>query len=235
MRRLRFEERVERVLHAGAMRVERAGERRVVGIAHRLGDRGAMLGRARQRLRLLVVVVLQPVLEAAQEIVRGGERERASGFDEPALRERAQRPACGSHAQARVAAAAHHLQELHRELDLADAAGADLDVVGLAAADGGLEDARLQLAQLLEHPVVEVAPVHERLDALGHALGRSRDHASEVASGPLSPKGLRRMSTRNAWPSSVGSESSAMSARPAAAKNSRCETLRAPRVSPSAP
>ena len=168
---LRLEERVERFLHRGAMPVDVAFERvprsRVV---HRLGDQRLVLGRARQGLRLLVVVVLQAMLEAAQEIVGRGER-RARGLDEAALGERLQRAARRGRAQRRIAPAAHHLEELHRELDLADAARAHLDVVGLAAANGGLEDARVQLAQLLEHAVVEIAPVHEGLDALGHALG----------------------------------------------------------------
>ena len=93
------------------------------GAVHRLGDDRAVRLIAGQRLRLLVVVVLEAVLEAAKEFVGIAQRRRARRFDE-AARRRAPSSASASrrHAQARIAPAAHHLQELHRELDLADAA-----------------------------------------------------------------------------------------------------------------
>ena len=76
--------------------------------------------------------------------------------------------------QPRVAPAAHQLEELDRELALADAARAHLDVVRAAAALGLGLDAPVQVAQRLEEAVVEVAPVdeglHERVDRLAGAV-----------------------------------------------------------------
>ena len=73
--------------------------------------------------------------------------------------------------QAAVAAAARQLQRLHDELDLADAARAELDVVGQLAPLHLALDQRLHLPQALEHAVVEVAAVDERTDGGGLDLG----------------------------------------------------------------
>src|SRR5258706_89985 len=169
----RLEERAEGLFHPLAMRIDGGRERVVIGEVHRLGDRRAMFGLARQRLGLLVVVVLQPVLEPAKEIVGPREVLRPRGLDQPALGEGAQRRAGRREAQARVAPAADHLEELHGELDLANAPGADLDIVGLVPPDCGLEDARLQLAELLEHPEVEVAAVDQRVGTHARAPPRA--------------------------------------------------------------
>ena len=142
----RLEERVERLRDRRAMRLERVREHLVIGEIHRLGDRRLVFRHARQGLRLLVVVVLQAMLEAAQERVRVRERRGAPRVDEAARGERGERGARRGRAQRRVAAAAHELEELHAELDLADAARADLDVVGPAAPARSLEDAPVQLA-----------------------------------------------------------------------------------------
>jgi hypothetical protein len=146
-------------------------------VAHGLGDERAVLVVARQRLGLLVVVVLQPVLEPAKKLVRGAQLGGSSRLDEARALDRVQRAARGSRAQRGVAPAAHHLVELRHELDLADAAAAHLDVVGLAAPRGRLEDARVQVAHRIEHPVVEVAAVYEWMHELGDALGLAGDHA----------------------------------------------------------
>jgi hypothetical protein len=63
-------------------------------------------------------------------------------------------------------AAAHHLQKLHDELDFADAATRQLDVVGAfrptgAASHRMLADLAVQHAQRIKHPVVQVAPKHK--------------------------------------------------------------------------
>src|SRR5260221_13246429 len=126
-------------------------------MVHRLGDDGLVLGRARQGLRLLVVVVLQAMLETAQEIVGAGEARDARGLDQPALGERLHGGARGGRAQSRLASAAHHLEELHPELDLADAARADLDVVRLGAPDRGPGEAWVPRAHLPEPFLAAVA------------------------------------------------------------------------------
>ncbi len=67
-------------------------------------------------------------------------------------------------AQMRFAPAANDLKHLHQELDLADSARTDLDVVGDLAPLHFLADLRMQLAQAGQRAEVEVAPVHERGD-----------------------------------------------------------------------
>ena len=74
-------------------------------------------------------------------------------------------------ADLRVLAAAHHQHQLHDELDLADAAARQLDVVGALRPAGGaalrlVADLAVQLAQAFEHAVVQVAAVDERRDQL---------------------------------------------------------------------
>jgi hypothetical protein len=65
-------------------------------------------------------------------------------------------------AQRRLASAANQLHELHDELDLADAAGAELQIVGeILARDFGI-DQRLHLAKARERRIIEIAPEHER-------------------------------------------------------------------------
>jgi hypothetical protein len=87
-------------------------------VAHGLGDERAVLVVARQRLGLLVVVVLQPVLEPAKKLVRGAKPGCSSRLDETRALDRVQRAARGSRA-AGVAPAAPSV-ELRDELDLAD-------------------------------------------------------------------------------------------------------------------
>jgi len=177
-RGLHLEERAEGFLHVGTVRIDLRGELFPAGAVHGIGDDRAMGLVARQRLRLLVVVVLQPMLQAAKEVVGLAQRLRARRLDEAARCERLQGPARGGQAQPGIASAPHHLQELHGEFDLADAARAHLDVVGLAPPHRRLEDARVQVAQLLEHHEVEIAPIHERLHERRHRIARTRDHAA---------------------------------------------------------
>ena len=80
-------------------------------------------------MRLLVGDHLQAVLDAAQKAVGLVEFVARLGFDPAALGEpRAARRACGD-AQIRLPAAGDQLLRLHEELDLADAAAPELDVV----------------------------------------------------------------------------------------------------------
>ena len=127
-------------------------------------ERLALGGFFRQRLRLLVVAILQAVLEPAQEKVRGMEPAgRRFGQQTPArdCRQRRQRAA---HAQRRLAAAAHQLQRLHDELDLADAAGAELDVGRIVAALALLADLAMDVAQAVVGVEVEVLAKYEGRD-----------------------------------------------------------------------
>ena len=100
---------------------------------------GTHVRRARQPAQRLVVVEfgqhvgaletlqLQPVLEQAQELVRGGHVGRVVPADVPAVGERGQRFDGRRHVQRLVVASVHQLQQLHGELDVAQAAGAQLE------------------------------------------------------------------------------------------------------------
>ncbi len=63
-------------------------------------------------------------------------------------------------------AAANELERLHDELDLADAAGAELHVIGQLAALHFALDEHLHLAKAFEHAVVDVAAIDERADGV---------------------------------------------------------------------
>ncbi len=66
--------------------------------------------------------------------------------------------------QRRLAAAADDLQRLHDELDLADAAGAELDVRPVVAPLALLADLAMHVAQPVVRVEVEVLAEHERRD-----------------------------------------------------------------------
>ena len=117
-------------------------------------------------MHLLVAAHLQAVLDPAQEAIGGQQRGGHVGVEVPRRGRRRQRRPQRRHPQRRLAAAAHQLHQLHDELDLADAAGTELDVVGqLAPRDLGIDQA-LHLAQAVEGRVVEVAAEHEGLERL---------------------------------------------------------------------
>ena len=73
-----------------------------------------------------------------------------------------QHPQDAAFAQRRVAPAVNELERLADELDLADAAGPQLDVAPHPLAFHLLGDQGLHVAQGLEGAVIQIAPVHER-------------------------------------------------------------------------
>ena len=86
----------------------------------------------------------------------------APGRNETELLARRERRQQAARTKRRLAAAADQLYELHDELDLADAAGSELEIVGeILARDFGI-DQRLHLAQSRERRVIEIAAKHER-------------------------------------------------------------------------
>ena len=121
--------------------------------------RRSSAGRRRrgQAVGLLVVQELDAVLDPAQEDIGGLPAARrspaASARAPPAL----QRLDGGAGADLGELAAAHHLHQLHDELDLADAAARELDVVGRSGrlaqrAWASLADLAVQLAQASKTP-----------------------------------------------------------------------------------
>ena len=130
-------------------------------------QRGAGVPIGREIVGLQVAHDLQAVLEPSQEPVGIGER-RGVGVGHVALeRECPQRRQRVRRAQPRVAAPVHDLQQLHRELDVADAAPSALDLGELlpALADVLLE-ANLRASHVVDRGRRELRRVHERRDAL---------------------------------------------------------------------
>src|SRR6185437_966061 len=156
---------------AGALCLERGAQRVPVAVPHGAGDALARQRAGGQAVYLPVLEHLQAVLEPAQEHVRRGELGHGLPRQQPRLAQAGERGEERRRLQAAVAAAARQLQRLHDELDLADAARAELDVVGQLAPFHLALDERLHLPEALEHAVVEVAAVDERTDGGGLDLG----------------------------------------------------------------
>jgi hypothetical protein len=154
----------------GIVEVERACEGR------------AEMAVGRQVVRLQVAHDLQTVLHAPQEPVGVGQRLGIGvghvplGGERPEHRERVR---CS---QALVSAAVHDLQQLHRELDVADPAAAALDLDELLPAlTDVLLEPHLGAADVVDRAGRELGGIHERLDAPQERLaelGVARDRAS---------------------------------------------------------
>ncbi len=127
---LAAEQLVELLGHELAMRVELRQEGAAARVAQRLRDPAQVVVVHRQHMGLLVVQVLDAVLDAAQELVGRGQRIGRLLRHQAGARQALQRIERGPRAQLGELAAAHHLQQLHGELDLADAAARQLHVVG---------------------------------------------------------------------------------------------------------
>ncbi len=175
-----MEEPVEgRVHHVGRARVRGREGRARIGAAKaeppgEVGRLGRVVG---QPVCLPLVDDLELVLDVAQEAVGLGQLRRLRRRHVAARREtleRGQRPA---HAQPRILAGVHELMRLDEELDLPDAAAAELHV---ARARRGIAQRHVDLAlhrlEVGERPEVEVAAVDEGLE-----LGEQRRAERAVA------------------------------------------------------
>ena len=131
----------------GIMRLDRAqmgqqriGESGLVGEAHGTGERGTAVHGVRNPAVRLVIDQLQAVLEPAEEAVRFDQLVRCPPVRAAGGGERAQRIAGRARAQRCVAPTPNELLSLRVQLDLANAAAAELDVVAgdLDGAEAGL-------------------------------------------------------------------------------------------------
>ena len=118
-------------LHLLQRGAERRRELLLAGEAQHARDPLQPLVGFRQRVRLLVVDHLDGMLDAAQEPVLPGQRVARLGGDPAALRQLAEHRHGRAAAQLRKTPAGDQLLRLDEELDLADAAAAELDVVPL--------------------------------------------------------------------------------------------------------
>ena len=144
-----------------------------------------------QHVGALEPLQLQPVLEQPQEFVRRGQVRGVVAADVAAGAERGQRVDRRRDVQRLVVAAVHQLQQLHREFDVAQAAGAQLE---LAVADAGGH-------QFLDAAAHRLHLGHEVLTLAGRP--HHRHQRVDVAGGPVrqSPAAGRALSS--AWNSQV--------------------------------
>ncbi len=165
----RGQQRGELLAHPRALRGQRRPQRRPIRIAQAAGDPRLRQRIRGQRIGLGIAQHLQAVLQPAQKTVGLRQRRCGFGLHVPGGGQRLQRVEQAAPAQRRLAPAADQLQRLHQEFDLADAAGAALDVIGqvLARHLGG--DHRLHRAQAFQRAVVEVAAIDERPQRLQQA------------------------------------------------------------------
>ncbi len=133
----------------------------IVGETHGPGDPCLILRVFRQGMGLRIVEILQAMFEAAQETIGGREFDDRVEFELVAINEQFQDLQRRLDLQAAVAAAANQLEDLGDELDFADAAGAELDVVGHVLLRDFAADLRMQVAHGIDGAEIEVLAEHE--------------------------------------------------------------------------
>ena len=149
-------------------------------VAQRPGDPVQVVVAGRQHMGLLVVEVLDAVLGGAQKVVSRRQRVGGALRHQPGASQILQRDDGAARAQLWELPATYHLQQLHREFDLADAAARHLHVVGAfgvagTAAGGVFADLFVQHPQRVKHVVVQVTAEHERQHRSAQRLGRAID------------------------------------------------------------
>ena len=142
---------------------------------------------------LLVVGVLQAVFETAQKAIGGDELFHTVGRQQAALGEQGERVERWTDLQRAVAATADELKDLRDEFDFADAARAELDVIGLVLARYFAANLRVQVAHGVDRAEVEVLAINERADDFTQRLDPmilpvlARIHASRLDPGITLP------------------------------------------------
>ena len=178
--------------HALAMPLQGRGELVPAATIHRQRDALAHGRVGGQRVGLLVLVHLQAVFQPPQEFVGGAELRRHGRRQHAVAGQARQRLQQRATLQPPLAAAAQQLERLHDEFDLADAAGAELDVVlQLAPRDLAL-DQRLHAAERFEHAEIQVTAIHERtharaVDAVVERRARHRARLDPGVALPVAP------------------------------------------------
>src|SRR3569833_1227015 len=157
----RREEIFEVTVHATAMVVELSRELFPARMAHRIRERRAIRRVLRQAMRLLIGIFLQTVFGAAQKFI--GRHQVGAGVCRQiaAFHETMQHSDDGPRLQLGLTTATDQLKGLADELDLADAAGAELDVVFHALAFDLFLDQGLHLAQRAIGAEIEIAAEDE--------------------------------------------------------------------------
>ena len=139
------------------------------------GDARAVVLVFRQVMALRVVEVLQAMLDVAQEDVGRAQLVHRRGWKKVLLAQDSQGLQRWLDAKLGIAPAADQLHRLHDELDLADPARPELDVLGELAAGNVAPDFGVQRPHRRQRGVVEVLAENERPhDAIERGGGRGR-------------------------------------------------------------
>ena len=158
---------------------QRAREGGAVGEAEPAAEERRAVGVGGQRVGLAPVGELEPMLDAAQEDVGVGEGAMLALGDDAGGAQAVERAEGAALAQPAVAPAVDELQRLREELDLADAAGAELDVA--ARSRRRARSARMRA----------IEPMH-RLDGVGAATCAARRRARGARAPPRRARDRRR-------------------------------------------
>ena len=152
-------------------------ERLHVGLAGEAGHPAQGVGIVGNAVGLMVLHHLQPVLDAAQIAIGGDHCIRRMPFDLPGIHQSLDGLHGRAGAQSGLAATPDQLLGLRKELDLADTALAELDVV---PGDGDPRsalvgvDLLLDRVHVLDRPEIEMTAPDERVDDGAHRLDRRR-------------------------------------------------------------
>ncbi len=164
-------DRFELARDVAAMPVEIPGKGLPVRVSHRDAQASAIDFVAGQVVYLLIAHRLDEILEAPQKHVGLAKPSHRGGLQPAAAFERGQHAQQTRLLQFLAIAAADELHGLHDELDLANPARPELDVVReVAPLDLG-GDQRIHLAQRFEYTVVQVTAVDERHDKVLEKVG----------------------------------------------------------------
>ena len=164
-----MQQRVEFAGHELAGQAQLLQQRAGIGIArqpHAGTDPGQVSISRRQEMRLLVVEVLNAMLNASKEHIGLRQALCGVGPHQAMGHQFGQALERGAAANLGKMSSANHQEQLHDELDLADAAPRELHVVGALGSPGGaplrlIADLAMQLAQALEDAVIQVLAVDE--------------------------------------------------------------------------
>ncbi|GIX25964.1 MAG: hypothetical protein KatS3mg122_3195 [Caldimonas sp.] len=153
----------------------------MAGQAQAAGDPAQILVMGGQLVGLLIVEVLDAVFDPAQKDIGLGQLLRRLGLHHAHLGQAFEGAQRRAGADLGELAAAHDLQQLHDELDFSDAATRELHVIGALGPAGGaarglFAHLAVQVAQALEHTVVEITAKDEGNDHIPQLQGPPRDH-----------------------------------------------------------
>ncbi len=155
---------LELELHPHPVGIERGQKSRVIGKTHRLRNQSPVVGIFRDRLRLGIVQILQPVFQIAQEdigifqVIRGIFRKHVLSCQQIEYFQG------GAYLEIAVAPPPDQLEDLRNELDFPDASRTQLDIVAHFAPSDLLPDLVVQFAHGTESAEIEVFPVYEGVD-----------------------------------------------------------------------